>query len=207
MTTQPRHRWFSFSLRSLLVLVVVLAVPLGWVAKERRQSDWELSFIAELRKDSFRGATIQGPYATWEMWMTEEPWPWWNHRVTQLLGKRILLADHPHPGFTDLKKLDGLTNLQMLELSGSRVTDLTPLHMHPKLKVLFLDDTEIADLSPLAKLKNLKYVDLRGTPVTDLSPLLQLNHLEGIVVAETDISAEQLSAFKTALPNCTVFAD
>jgi hypothetical protein len=28
---KPRRRWFRFSLRTLLIVVTVLAIPLGWV--------------------------------------------------------------------------------------------------------------------------------------------------------------------------------
>jgi hypothetical protein len=29
---KPKHRWFRFSLRSLIVFVTILCVPLGWVS-------------------------------------------------------------------------------------------------------------------------------------------------------------------------------
>jgi len=31
---KPRRRWFRYSLRTLLVLVVLLAIPLGWIAAQ-----------------------------------------------------------------------------------------------------------------------------------------------------------------------------
>src|SRR6185295_15827611 len=44
---RPLH---SFSLRSLLVLIVVFAIPIAWIAKERRQSTYELELAEQLRK-------------------------------------------------------------------------------------------------------------------------------------------------------------
>jgi len=36
-----RRRWFRFSMRNLLVFTTLLACLLGWVAKERSQSEFE----------------------------------------------------------------------------------------------------------------------------------------------------------------------
>jgi len=53
---QPGRR-FHFSLRSLLALVVVVAIPLAWVAKERRQSGYERGVAARFRVET-GGSTI-----------------------------------------------------------------------------------------------------------------------------------------------------
>jgi hypothetical protein len=37
----------------LLVLVIVLAIPLGWIAKERRQSQREEQITKQLEKQGF----------------------------------------------------------------------------------------------------------------------------------------------------------
>lgn len=45
-SSPPRRRWFRFRLRTLLIVLAVTAVPLAWVANERRQS-WYEAQIAE----------------------------------------------------------------------------------------------------------------------------------------------------------------
>jgi hypothetical protein len=43
MDTKPRRRWFSFSLRTLFVLVTLAALVVGWVA-------WSLNWIRQRRE-------------------------------------------------------------------------------------------------------------------------------------------------------------
>jgi len=46
--TNPRRRWFRFSLRTMLVLVTFLAIPLGWVGC---QLNWIRQRHAFLKQD------------------------------------------------------------------------------------------------------------------------------------------------------------
>ncbi len=43
--TPPRRRWTAFSLRTLFVLVAVLAIPLGYIAHERSVASNRLALI------------------------------------------------------------------------------------------------------------------------------------------------------------------
>ncbi len=61
MTATPKRRWFRFSMRSLLILVVVLAVPIAWVANERKQSADEMQIAAKLQEQGM-AITFAGPY-------------------------------------------------------------------------------------------------------------------------------------------------
>lgn len=44
------RRWLRFSLRGLLVLILLLALPLGWLAQQIRRSQRETSFAAQVRE-------------------------------------------------------------------------------------------------------------------------------------------------------------
>jgi len=79
---------------------------------------------------------------------------------------------------TDLTPLNGLPNLRVLCLQNTKVTDLTPLQGLPNLRSLYLQNVEVTDLTPLKGLKYLGYLDLRNTKVTDLTPLEDLPKLQ-----------------------------
>src|SRR6185295_19980991 len=64
MTTppSPRRRWFRFSLRTLLVVVTLLCVWLGWQIHAVRQRS---AIIAELRATGVYGLPVWTPKYGW----------------------------------------------------------------------------------------------------------------------------------------------
>ena len=68
-----------------------------------------------------------------------------------------------------------LVNLTTLNLSGTGVSDVSPLSKLTKLWDLDLSNTRVSDVSPLSKLTKLMVLKLNGTRVLDLSPLSKLN--------------------------------
>jgi Leucine-rich repeat (LRR) protein len=58
-----------------------------------------------------------------------------------------------------------------LDLSYTRLSDLSPLAEMTELESLHVSFTEVSDLSPLAGLERLRGLSLYKTPVSDLSPL------------------------------------
>ena len=92
---------------------------------------------------------------------------------------------------TDLDPLHGLPGLQSLELGGTRVADLDPLRGLTGLQSLGLGGTQVADLDPLRGLTGLQSLELSGPRVADLDPLrgltgLQRLELSGPRVADLD---------------------
>ena len=67
-----------------------------------------------------------------------------------------------------------------LNLSGSNISDLSPLANLPNLTQLDLSETNISDLSPLENLSNLTQINLSETNISDLSPLENLSNLTQI---------------------------
>lgn len=88
----------------------------------------------------------------------------------------------------DISILSGLTNLTVLDLSGTKVYDLTPVSKLINLRVLHFDNTMVGDLSPIRNLTNLEHLDLSGTKIFDLSPISNLFNLKNLRIAKTDIS-------------------
>jgi len=48
VSTEPKRRWLRFSLRSLMLLVLVLAVALGWAVHKARQQGIAVSALKEM---------------------------------------------------------------------------------------------------------------------------------------------------------------
>ncbi len=93
----------------------------------------------------------------------------------------------------------GLTALQSLDLSGTRVADLAPLTKLTSLQRLDLDGTRVADLAPLAGLTALRHLDLDGTQIADLAPLAGLTALQDLSLNRTPVADLAPLAGLTAL--------
>jgi len=80
----------------------------------------------------------------------------------------------------DLSTLEGLEDVEWLDVRGTNVSDLSPLTKSKKLMALSIDDTKVTDLSPISKLPKLEYLTFSNTQVIDLNPLLglRLSHVK-----------------------------
>ncbi len=83
-------------------------------------------------------------------------------------------------GIPDLSFLEGMVNLETLNLQNCRIKDISALTGSHKLSELALGWNEISDISVLRKLSNLRILYLQGNPVEDYSPLSSLDQLESL---------------------------
>ena len=99
-----------------------------------------------------------------------------------------------------------MTDLEVLIIAMTAVTDLSPLESCPKLEYLELNSTNIADISPLKSNTGLHHLNIAGCPnITDISPLYGLAELERLWIGRnTPVPAEQVSAMKAAVPGCSI---
>jgi len=138
-----------------------------------------------------------------------------------LLGdlKRLFLRDTK---VEDIRPLAAFTNLVELDLSGTLVTDLSPLSVITKgdyagspilikggmhsLNTLNLSRTAVVDLSPLHGLKKLHNLDLSHTPIKDVSPLLKSGApwLYTLDLTGTQVSQADLGQLKQRLKHCKI---
>ncbi|MGY8750189.1 MAG: hypothetical protein ACKVHR_19285 [Pirellulales bacterium] len=72
------------------------------------------------------------------------------------------------------------------------------------LEIVRLDGTSLSDLLPLSELRELRIIYMSRTEVSDLSLLVELN-LERIFIRKTRVNGSQLEAFRLVHPNCTVY--
>jgi hypothetical protein len=89
---------------------------------------------------------------------------------------------------SDLTPLKDLSGLQDLGLENTSVSDLTPLKELKGLQQLYLTDTSVSDLTPLKELKGLQELLLSGTKVSDLTPLKELIGLQSLGLSDTKVS-------------------
>jgi hypothetical protein len=170
---QHRHR-FRFSLRTLFIVVTIVAVGLGWVLYEAKRQQ---QVIAELEK---LDASIY--YAS------EKP-PWLPGRFDIGCLRRIEGIDFGYGTRTsDLSLLKGMQNLQSLQISHCHVGDLSELAGLRELTYLDLFDTQVSDISPLNGLHKLTTLCLCRTQVADVSSLADLRQLEILDLSETQVS-------------------
>ena len=201
---------FQFSIRSLLVLTVAVAIPCSWLAVEMKEAREQRAAVEEIRK---LGGGVYALY-DYEFTSTQQPpGPVWLRR---LLGDdcfvsvvKVMLAD---TRITDvwLGRLKGWTRLQELELSKSKITDAGLKHLKglTQLRQLFLGGTKVTDagLEHLRGLMQLQDLRLNGTQVTDagLECLKGLPQLRVFVLDGTHVTDAGVQRLRQALPKCYI---
>ncbi len=125
--TPSRRRWRRFSLRSFLVFITLVACFFGWVAKERRQSEFERQLGEKLEA---QGVVVwyHGPYhhrhsVTTEQGPQQKPQGWWRDLASEVLGEWIEELKYDRLPVSDLTLLAGLMNLKWLWLPGTPISD------------------------------------------------------------------------------------
>jgi len=220
-------RWrFQFSLRSLVVLVVAVAVPLGWFGVRLREAERQRRAVEAIRK---AGGTVWYDYHNTLYGVieprAEPPTPAW---LRNLLGEDFF-ADVVHVGYSrprpspsvfteantdvgdvDLAHVKGLERLKYLNLSGTRVTDGGLQHLSglTRLEVLRLSCTPITDdgLEDLKRLTELTHLHLTCTQITDagLEHLTGLTKLKYLFLDGTPVTDKSIEELEKALPNCHI---
>jgi len=119
-TPTPRRRWLQFSLRTLMVLMLVFGAGFGWFAREVQR--------ARARREAAKTIEKLGGRVTWQppsggIVQTAVTW------VGKLFGEDfsgdVVVVDLSDTQVTDagLVHLDGTTGMWHLYLSNTRITD------------------------------------------------------------------------------------
>jgi hypothetical protein len=177
-TTNPKRRWFQFSLRTLLVFVTLCAIPCSWLAVKVQQARREREAATAFR--NLGGLAWYGEPLSVPTWLSH------------LLGDDFFA----HVWYVDLYRTD---------VSDAKLKRLESLS---KLRVLNLYDTKITDagLENLKRLNQLESLDLDGTKITDagLEYLKGMTRLHGVSFRRTRVTDAGVQKLKRALPNCEI---
>ena len=187
-TTALFFRWrFQYSIRSLLVLTVAVAIPCGWLAEIKRHRE----AVEEIEK--------AGGFVDYDYPFLHDPRPPGPEWRRLLLGEDWFTASlyvHVGTSVTDseLEHLKGLIHLQELDLSGTKVSDAGLEHLKSltQLQGLNLCVTKVGDagLEYLKGLTQLQRLNLAHSKVNDAG----LEYLKGLTqLKELNLSGSEVS--------------
>ena len=216
---RPKRRWYQFSLRTLLLAVLVINLPLSWFAARLEK--------ARKQKEAVEALEKAGGYAFYRS-QSED-------RFAELLAPkraRALLGDHfffdvvavlaydksidfklvtcRNLGDKELTYLKGLPSLEILHLGDTQVTDagLENVKELADLRELVLSDTQVTDagLEHLKGLTNLTDLHLGDTQITDagLEHLAAMTNLTFLTLFVTQVTPEGVKKLQEALPDCEI---
>ena len=152
------RRRFQYDLRSLMLVVVAVAVPCSWVAVEMRQERKQKMAEWALAKE---GGMVFGE-PTWLGKLLRD------NSLVSVAEVRLSLLPVTDTGLVHLRRL---TQLHRLWLDSPKITDAGLVHLEGlrELQSLWLDSPGITDagLVHLEGLKQLNVLVLDGSKVTD----------------------------------------
>jgi len=202
-TPKPPHcRWLQFSLRTLMVLVLLISVPLGWLGMKMREAREQQAAADSIR--SFGGwveyeseqepADDEYPSVAFGLDARfERRGPAW---LCGWLGDdffvRIIAVNGESDGVLEhAARLPHLSNLRV-----------GPLHRKPFASYPVTD----AGLKHLKESSQLRELMLNQTQVTDagLTHLSGLTGLQKLDLSSTKVTAAGCAELQKALPNCEI---
>jgi Leucine Rich repeat len=205
-TPKPRRRWYQYSLRTLMVLMLAIGCGLGWFTARMRQARSQrktVETIAEL--NGWVGYDYEFDASNHRIQGAQPSGPAWLRSV---LGgdffDRVVFVDRDNYGaipsdawWEELRRLPYLQTLYVKDATDARLAALEGLKCLVRLK---LDGGEItaAGLEHLKGLTQLRDLDLQYTKVTDdgLEPIERLTQLTTLHLAHTAVTDAGLEHVK-----------
>ncbi len=192
----PERRPFQFSLRTLLLLVLVGGMAFGLIGSHLKWNREQRRALIKLDNFGQRQSLRLGKGST-----------------TYTSGFKVV----PEVNDGDIayirKLFRYLPDLESLTLEGSQISDrgLTCLAGLTGLKRLDLSSTKVSDLglAHLQALPNLVDLDLANTQVTDagLTNVATLANLEELDLCSSKVTEEGVAKLQRALPRCNIYRD
>ena len=194
---KPKRRWYQFSLKTLLVVMLLSCFVFAWIGsrmKQARENRARVAAVAETTKTAVAAIEELGGTVT---------------SSHEKLRRQTWLEEHfDDPGGPDDPV--GVLKVARVDLRYTKVTDadLEPLRELTNLQFLILRATKVTGLGleHLKGLTNLQELDLQSTSVTDagLEHLKGLTELQRLWLKGTNVTAEGVKKLQQALPNCEI---
>ena len=196
-----KRRWFQFSLRSLLIFTLIVAIPCAWLGRKIEQKRRDRETIESI---VMAGGAVRYDFQFDSSHRFIEdarsPGPEWLRR---LCGENFfgeVCEVEVKGGDRELEGISGWTQLQSLELDGNTVTamGLDGLDSLPRLRWLSLSGITDATLAGLRKAKNLESLDLDQTKVSDagLRHIRGLTNLQELRLANCNVTNEGMESIR-----------
>ena len=204
--TPSKPRWrLQFTVRAMLLLTLLCALGLGWIANERRKVWLENRAVKEIRQAGgyAPGEACDGdlPRFSYSAWAQEA-----------LFGKRtrVELVGVPVGKSPDIiEQFPFLPDLDFVDLRGVRVRDkhIPAIVAASKIEYLDLSATDVTDagVTQLAALSNLDALYLDHTEITDesLEALGRLN-LSSLSICDTAVSDQAANRLRKEHPRLEI---
>ena len=177
MTEKPaRNRRVRFSVRTLLIVVAVLSVLMGWIGtvlEQRRQEKRALGRIRRENEQIRREESVLDYFRKYDI------------HVVQRSGYPVRLTFFTGPREEELVHLKQFTRLESLYLTNINMTDAVLLHVRQ-----------------MTGLKSLGICHMITD--ADLERLRPLTHLKVLDLGSADVSTEAIEELQKALPYCWI---
>jgi hypothetical protein len=186
-TTLAPRKYLRFSLRSLLVLILLIAGWLGWIVHRARAQRDAVAAILKLQ------GTVKYDWERKDGRNLPNGKPWWPGWLVSLFGidyfarvTQVRLVAVHELSDSELVHISNLSGLEELDLHRSPVTD--------------------ARLSYLAGLTDLQSLTLFHTPVSDtgLVRLTKMHRLRTLSIEDTSVTDSGAAALQKALPKLSI---
>jgi hypothetical protein len=190
----PKRRWLQFRLKTIFVLVVIVAVPCMWLKSKMERKHKERAAVAEIKR--------LGGHVYYD-WQIPDP-------------------DEEPPGPVWLRKLFGddyFSSVWYVEILRTQfddgwlvhqVNDEWLVHLEPlsDLTAVCIPNAKITDtgVQYLTRFKKISFMNLTRTKMTDagLAHCNRLTGLKDLHVYETGVTAAGIADLQAALPKCKI---
>jgi len=203
---KPKRRWYQFSLRILLVFMLVCGAGLGWLAMKMQRAKRQRENVKAIRMTGGMvlydyefddtGRFIPGAQPTAPVWLRKTLG---NDFFCDVIDVNLNCTQVTDAG---LEHLNIFTSLRWLELHGTQVTDAGLEHLKTLTGLirLQLGETQVTDagLVHLKGLTSLEVLYLGHTRVTDagLEHLKEFTSLEELHLWNTRVTDAGLDHLK-----------
>lgn len=221
-----KRRWFQWSLRALLVFVLLCAISCSWLAVRLREVQERREAVATI--EGLNGHAVcyywMGDEGTLGKWLRsalgDDFFATFYHAnvshdaamkcLQKLPQLKSLTLYSPQVTDAELKYLTDLPRLEKISVIQTGTTDagmtyLRDAHQLRKLVFLRTEATGpgLAQLKEMPHLEELAFFDTRTTNLT-LMHLKDFSQLRSLVLVGTCASPEAVSELQEALPNCAI---